>query len=111
MVIFTIKGRFTLGPMLHVLKPHILASLASRPSPGVILNFAGISDLDSAGLGELVSIQTALTQLGVPMALAHVAQNVKLMFSVTRLDGVLAVFDTERLALQHLAKSEVPNQP
>lgn len=110
-VIFAVQGPFTLGPMLHRVRPRILASLADRPSSGLVINLAGVPEIDSAGLGELVSIHTAVMQLGLRMVLAHVAPRIEQMFKITRLDGVFTAFDTERSALEYLSKSQVPNQP
>lgn len=109
-VIFAVQGRLTLGPTLPQIKPRILASLASRASAGLIINLAGVSDIDSAGLGELASIYTAVMQRGIRMAFAHAHPRIEGLLAITRLDGIFSVFDTEGSALEYLSKPEVPNQ-
>jgi|SRR5580658_2935580 anti-sigma B factor antagonist len=109
--IFIVQGRLTLGPTLFRIKPRILAALAANASEGLIINLAGISYIDSAGLGVLVSIYTAAMQRGIRVALAHANPKIEVMLAATRLDGIFSVFDTEGSALQYLSKPQVPNQP
>jgi hypothetical protein len=80
--IFTIQGRFTLGPMLARSKPRILAALASN-----------------------------VMRRGIRIALAQADPRIAGMFAITRLDGIFTVFDTEASALEYLANPQVPNQP
>ena len=109
--IFIVQGRFTLGPTLLRIKPRVLAALAAKASAGLIINLAGISNIDSAGLGVLVSIYTAATQRGIRVALVHANPKIGEMLAATRLDGIFTVFDTEGSALEYLSKPQVPNQP
>jgi anti-sigma B factor antagonist len=108
--IFNVQGRLILGPTLPRIKPRILAALASKATVGLIINLAGVSEIDSSGLGELVSIYTTVMQRGIRMVFAHMHPRIEGMLAVTRLDGVFTVFDTEGSALEYLSKPQVPNQ-
>ncbi len=99
-------GPFTLGPTLRQVKPRIDADISAQGSAALVLNLAGISAMDSAGLGELVTIHTSTARRGVRTVLASVNPRILEMFAVTRLDGIFTVCADEDAAIKHLGISE-----
>jgi anti-sigma B factor antagonist len=95
-------GKFTLGPALRRVKPQIDAAMSAQGSAALILNLAGVSAMDSAGLGELVTIHTSAARRGVPTVLASVSPRVLEMFAVTRLDGIFTVCSDDEAAVEQL---------
>ena len=108
-VIFQLQGPLTLGPALRRLKPRIDASLSPKSSTGVVLNLAGVAEIDSSGLGELVAIHTSATRRGGRVALACVPARIQGMLAITRLDGIFTLCADEASALQHLAQPQIPD--
>lgn len=103
--IVDLHGRLTLSPALNQLKTRIEALLTSQPVTGLVLNFAEVSGLDSAGLGELMRIHTFAKQRGLRLALAGINPKISEVLKTTRLDGLFAVCADEASALQHVAQA------
>ena len=59
MVFVTLCGRMTLGPHLRAFSDRLEALIASRAGLVLLLDLHEVSELDSAGLGELVILFTA----------------------------------------------------
>ncbi len=102
--IVQVQGRLTLSPATRQLKPRLDKMLSTKASTGLVLNLAGVTEIDSSGLGELVAIHTSATRRGVRVAFAEANAKILEMFTVTRLDGIFAVCADEKSALQHVAQ-------
>jgi anti-sigma B factor antagonist len=100
-----LEGRLTLSPALHKLKPRVDKILSLNTTTGLILDLSGVPDIDSAGLGELLTIHTSTTRRGLPVALANVNPRVQEVLTITRLDGIFTVCADEKSALESIAKS------
>jgi anti-anti-sigma factor len=100
-----LDGRLTLSPALHKLKPRVDTILASNPSTGLVLDLSAVPDIDSAGVGELLTIHTSATRRGMRVALANVNRRVAEVLEITRLDGIFAICDDEKSALEHVAET------
>lgn len=59
----------------------------------VILNLSGITFIDSAGLGVLVSMWTSSKSVGRVLKLASVHGKVKQALEVTRLNSIFEIYD------------------
>jgi anti-sigma B factor antagonist len=100
-----LEGRLTLSPALHQLKPRVDRILAANSTTGLVLDLSGVPDIDSAGLGELLTIHTSATRKGLAVALANVNSRIQEALTITRLDGIFTVCPDEKSALAHVSQA------
>ena len=100
-----LDGRLTLSPALHKLKPRVDTILLANSSTGLVLDLSAVPDIDSAGVGELLTIHTSATRRGMKVALANVNRRVNEVLEITRLDGIFTICENEESALQHVAQA------
>ena len=67
------------------LKMRVLDALL-RGEKHVIIDFSGTGYVDSAGLGVLVSLSKAVKEQGGELRLAHLSDDLKTLFELTKLD-------------------------
>ena len=94
-----------LSPALHQLKARIDKLIAAKTTSGLILDLSAVPDIDSAGVGELLTIHTSATRRGLKVALTGVNRRVQEVLDITRLDGIFAVCPDEKSALEHVAQA------
>jgi anti-sigma B factor antagonist len=70
----------------------------------VVLNLAGISYIDSGGLGTLVALYTTAQNAGGAVKLVNLTQRVDDLLQVTKLLTVFEVYDNEEKAIQSFGK-------
>jgi anti-sigma B factor antagonist len=90
-----INGRMVLGPLLAKLGPELIAALGQRARRGVLIDLSQVTDIDSAGLGELVNIYKIATDRGTRIGLTGVNRRTREMLALTHLDGLLPAYETE----------------
>jgi anti-sigma B factor antagonist len=97
-VIVDLAGRMSLGEerrlfdaIIRLLKDHRLK---------ILINLVGVSYLDSPGLGEIVSGYTTAARQGGALKLCQVGRRLQDLLAVTRLAGVIDVFDSEEEAIE-----------
>ena len=95
--ILTLAGRLVLGNATAGLREKLRAA-AIRPS-SVLVDLSGVTYIDSAGLGELVSGFNAITATGRFMKLLRPAQRVDSMLHMTKLYSTFEIFEEETSAL------------
>lgn len=98
--ILDLGGRFVLwtesdGPPLRT----AVAKLVSEGRVNVLVHIAHVTDIDAHGLGELVWGFTTLRRAGGEMALIAPCRWMRRLLALTRLDTVVAIYDSERDAI------------
>ena len=95
--ILDLKGRERIrGAMaLH----ESIRCLAREGKVQVLLDLASVKDIDSGGLGELVSGHVTLDEKGGALKLMHMTESVQQIMTVTKLLPVFDVYDDEHDAL------------
>ena len=88
---------FTQGDMLLKDKIH---SMLHQGHKKILNNLAGVSYIDSAGLGELVGSYTTVTRAGGSLKLENVTKRMHDLLSITKLLTVFETFDKEQDAVQ-----------
>lgn len=58
-----------------------------------VLNLSNVSSIDAFGLGQLVSIRTAIHDLGGHMTLLRPTNHIRRLLYVTKLDSVIPILD------------------
>lgn len=70
---------------------------------GLIIVLDGVSYMDSAGLGAILSTYASCQRHGRKFALANVSQRVLTLLQVSKVDGLISRFDSVESATRELA--------
>ena len=105
-VVLDVKGRITLGDGDNILKDRI-NTLVSQGRQQILLNLAGVSYIDSAGLGEIVRNYTTLSRRGGSLKLLHLTKRITDLLSITKLLTVFETFDSESEAVKSFSAAGV----
>jgi anti-anti-sigma factor len=90
LAIVELKGPMTLGPSLNALSAGARKLFQeSAAITGIILDVAGVTFVDSAGLGELTLIYTLAARRSCQVILSGVSPSLKHSLEITRLDALL----------------------
>lgn len=65
----------------------------------ILLNLAGVTHIDSTGLGELISSYVTLSNKGGQIKLVHLTERLQDIMTITKLLTVFDVYDNEADAL------------
>jgi anti-sigma B factor antagonist len=65
----------------------------------ILLNLAGVTDIDSSGLGELIASHNTLKKIGGQVKLLHLTKRVRELMVISKLLTVFDVYDSEAEAL------------
>ncbi|GBC81688.1 Anti-sigma F factor antagonist [bacterium HR10] len=93
-----IEGRLTIGEGTAGFREaiHRVIQLGGRR---LVLNLAGVTHMDSSGIGELVSAYTTMSHLGGRVKLLHVPPRIREVLTITKLATVFETFDDEAAAI------------
>ena len=69
----------------------------------ILLNLAGVTFIDSCGLGELVASQISVENSGGEIKLIGLTETLRELLTVTRLLTVFDAYDNEADAIQNFA--------
>ncbi len=94
-----IVGRITLGEGSSALHEN-MRDLMAQGNPKILLNLAGVTFIDSSGIGELVSGYVSVANKQGKVRLSCLSRRVRDLFLVTRLYDVLDIQETEEQALR-----------
>jgi len=79
-----------------------VASLLDAGTRAFVINVGGVAVIDSSGVAELVSCQTAISRRGGRLILCEPSPKVREVLGVTRLDGVIEARASEAEAIAEL---------
>jgi anti-sigma B factor antagonist len=96
------QGKITIGVGDVALRDAIHQALDSGASQ-LVVNLAGVSTIDSSGVGELVSAYTRVGSRGGRLKLATLPAKVQDVLTITQLIQVFEVYDTEAEAVASFA--------
>jgi anti-sigma B factor antagonist len=85
--------------------PELLAKLTElikQNHKSILLNFQGVTYIDSSGLASLIGAFQQLRPQGGQLRLANLSKPVQSVFAVARLDKVFTIHPTEAEAVQAL---------
>jgi anti-sigma B factor antagonist len=104
-VILDLKGQITLGESLVDFRDTIREAL-SGDKKNILLNLAGVTYIDSSGLGQLVGSYATVTNGGGRLKLLHLQKRVNDLLQVTKLLSVFESYDSEPAALNSFKSSK-----
>ena len=91
-------GKITIGEGSVALRAAI-RRLLEENKKRILLNLAGVSYIDSSGIGELVSSYTAINKENGQLKLLNLTQKVRDLLTITKLLTVFDVYESEADAL------------
>lgn len=100
--LITLSGKLLLGQdsaQLEALVPQLIASGHKT----LIFDLAGVTHIDSTGIGRFIDTYSRLAKVGGKMRLAAVSGAVLDSFHVTRLDTVFSFYPSVEAACQGLS--------
>ena len=100
--IIDVSGRISLTDGLGAMRSAIRDAVNAGHKK-ILLNLAGVSYIDSAGLGEMASAYITVTNMGGKMKLVHTQERVSSMLHVTKLYTLLVTYSDEAVALASFA--------
>ncbi len=96
--VLDLEGKITIGAGDVELRKQVEDAVAAG-KVHLLLNLAGVSHIDSSGIGEMVGCFTTLTRKGGKMKLLNLTQKINDILQVTQLITVFDVFDSEAEAI------------
>jgi anti-anti-sigma factor len=99
-----LAGRLTLGPQLQRFSREMTALLCGNTPAGLLLDMAGVAEIDSAGLGELVVLYTTAGQNSCALCLVAPAHRVTKLLEITQLSQLFPQFPETSAGLSWLRK-------
>ncbi len=90
-------GRLVFGEEMTALRNTVKPLLPT--SPNVVLNLAGVRDVDSSGIGTLVGLFASALSSNGELKLACLSPKVKESLQLTRLLGLFRVYEREDEAI------------
>jgi anti-sigma B factor antagonist len=103
-MILDLKGKITLGGGDEILKDKV-NSLVNQGQKKILLNFADVPYVDSAGLGEIVRTYTTVSRQGGSMKLLNLTKRITDLLSITKLLTVFETFESEKEAVASFGAS------
>ena len=96
--ILDLKGRERIRGASMALHESIRC-LAREGKVQVLLDLAWVKQIDSGGLGELVSCHITLDEKGGALKLMHMTESVQKLMTLTKLSTIFDIYDDEPEAL------------
>jgi anti-sigma B factor antagonist len=96
--ILDFSGQITLGEGTKTTRETV-RSVLEQGGKKMILNLAEVNYIDSAGIGELVSAFTSVTNKGGQLKLVHLTKRIKELMTITKLLTVFQVYEDEQAAI------------
>ena len=97
--VLDMSGKITIGEGSVALRTAI-RRLLEEGKKRILLNLAGVSYIDSSGIGELVSSYTAIgKEEGGQLKLLNLTQKLRDLLTITKLLTVFDVYESEAEAL------------
>lgn len=104
--VIELEGGITLGDGLSLLRDMVSRAI-DEGFPNILLDLEGVGNIDSAGLGELVSLNALADARGGDVRLVHLQKKVRDVLQITKLITIFETFQDERIAVLsfHRAKA------
>ena len=94
-----LSGQIRLGET-NINLHNAIKKLVEDGEKDIVLNLAGVTHIDSSGLGELVAGFTTVERSGGQMKLVNLSERVIDLMTITKLLTVFDVFEDERTAIE-----------
>jgi len=85
-----------------------LKELVESVKMGLLIDMTEVKYINSAALGTFIQAYRLLGERNIPLKFFGMTRKVKSIFLITKLDGVLEIFESEQEALTDLKRGSVP---
>jgi len=96
-IVVSCTGRIVFGDEATALRDKLKSILKS--SRQIVLNLAGVTYIDSGGLGTLVGAYSSARTAGADIKLTGLGQRIRDVLQITKLVTVFEVYDNEQQAV------------
>jgi anti-sigma B factor antagonist len=93
-IILDIQGKILIGEGDDALREAV-TRLVEGGKKKILLNLAGGSDVDAAGLGEIVRCYTTVSKQGGRLKLINLTRKIQDLLAITKLLTVFETYDSE----------------
>jgi anti-sigma B factor antagonist len=97
--VLDLSGRLVFGEGSGLLKDKV-QSLIFQGQKQILVNLAGVSYMDSAGLGELIASRTTVARQEGTIKIANLTKRVSDLLAIAKVSTVFDVYETEADALK-----------
>jgi anti-sigma B factor antagonist len=97
------EGRITLGDESNQLRTKVKEVLGKGKSQ-IVLDLAGVSYIDSAGLGMLMAGYASAQNQGATLKLANLTKKFNELLNITKLVTIFDTYDSVEAAVKSFAK-------
>jgi anti-sigma B factor antagonist len=109
-VIVEVSGKLTLGEGTLALRSN-MRMLVDGGFTRILLNMAGVTYIDSSGVGELIAAYTTVTTERGEMKLLNLAKRTHDLLKITKLYTVFETFEDEVSAIASFSVTRQANVP
>ncbi len=78
----------------------IVQEMIEQKKIHLLINLSNVTFIDSSGLGTLITCLKTIKNVGGQLKIAHLCQNVKNVFDMTRMDRVFEIFENDEAAIK-----------
>lgn len=109
--ILDLNGRLSLGEALAfgpgsgLVLSETIRELTKKDQKKILLNLAGVTYVDSSGVGQLVGALTTARNQDGDIKLLKPSTHVRDLLKTTKLDGVFDIHEDETAAIQSFSRS------
>jgi anti-sigma B factor antagonist len=103
------EGSVVLGDGLTLLRDMVTGALGEGYK-NILLDLEGVSYIDSAGLGELVSCNALVDGHGGDVKLVHLQKKIKGLLQITKLITIFETFEDENEAIRSFKRTNAAFQ-
>jgi len=96
--ILDLSGAVRMGDGAVTLR-NAIRGLIEQGKKKILLNLAGVKNIDSSGIGELIANYTTLSRDGGQLILLHLTEKIRDLLVITKLLTVFDSYDDEAEAL------------
>ena len=97
-MLLTLKGKLNVTEETEKLHSFVRSAL-DRDYKNVVINMKNLTRISSIGIGAIMRAMTTVRDAGGDLRLAGLDQNIKNIFSITKLIGVIQIFDQNDQAI------------
>ncbi len=101
--ILTLNGDLIGDPETTKLREKV-KSLITDEIKKIVIDLSGVSYINSAGLGSLISVLTTVRNAGGDLKLARIGKRIKSIFVITQLVKVFDSYETQERAIASFKK-------
>jgi anti-anti-sigma factor len=100
--VISVEGKLVLGEAANMFREAV-DQLLKAGNQSIVLNFAGVTFADSAGLGALAVNFSNVKAAGGRLAMAETPPSVRALMDLTKLSSLIPLFASEQEAVSSLS--------